>query len=674
MKRRTLRLIGIVLLVVAFTGYFAFSTFLFSPIEGRYGFDVSTLAPQDVDFFIAKADLSGDFDRDLTPSFVDDLAKTPFGERLFASSEWQSWRDSVGLGDLRERIKEELGKLPIQIDPLSVFGGRDLAIAGRTAGRGPKDARWAIYGRVNWMGKLGESLLKYPGLIGLSKSGFTIASEGGVKSLSGGGLRETIHLIRVRDVLVATNEREFATATLEFRDKKGEQSLGQSARYHDEIAARDRTDQDELEVLLRAKQVASWMGWPLDVPKASSRNELEAFLGRLFQAGLARELAGVVRFDGGVQADLSGSLLSEDMSPLQKRLYRGRDMDTHTRIEDAARRAPSDVGLFATLELDLGDMVETLLDSMEAAKVENLRTEILKPVLGHPTVASLAAEMDDTFDDRLMFQVSANRYTEIEQEIPNNGDPVLIWTLGLWVQDADRVRDIIAKLTRNPGRLGLRGASRENGSYEPGIYENEVSGGLRVYEYWSLLVPGTGHIATMQSGDVFLISNHYLELSRLAETFNGRSGRESLADRPDFVGLASSALNSSTFALWIDPSNLAEDLGRVLKSAAELKMFSNVDMAAEGVRIKKALLAERFPNERWGQLSTDVENQLNIAAGPEIQKFRSEFRSANLPTLHAKVDRMTGYLTGLRAGLAQLRLEPKNFQLALRLLTDWEAK
>ena len=668
LKRRTVRLIGIVLLVVVFTGYFAFSTFLFSPIEGRYGFDVSTLIPRDVDFFVAKANLAGDFESDLTPSFAADLAETELGAVLLESPEWQQWRDSAGLGDLKVRIAEELGKLPIQVDPLAIFGGRDLAIAGRTAGGGPADARWAIYGRANWMGKLGSSLLNYPGLIGLPKSGIEVASEDGVRSLSGGGLREPVHVVRVKDVLVATNEREFATAALGYEDNKGQDSLGQSARYHDEIAARDQTDQDELEVLVRSKEVAAWMGWPLNVPDANSLNWIEAFLGKLFQVGLAREMAGVMRFNSGLQADLSGSLLTEDMTPLQKRMYRGSDLDTRTLIEEAARRAPSDVGLFATLEMDLGDLVETLFASMEQALVENLRSEVFKPVLGHPTVESLAADLDDTFDDRLMFQVSSNRYATLEEEIPNNGDPVLVWTVALWVKDAQKVRDLLAKLTRNPGRLQLRGAPRSNGSYDPGVYENVVAGGLVVNEFWSMLVPGTGHIATMQGGDVFLISNHYQELSRLAKTLSGRDGAASLADRSEFLGLASSGLPSSTFSMWIDPAQVADDLRAVMKRQAELDVFSRVNMEAEGLRIRKALLAEQFPGEQWGQLSPEVENQINIAAGPLVQEFRDEFRKANLPMVYAEVERKVRYLEGLKAGFTQLRLEPKDFQLAIRVL------
>ena len=59
-KKRWLKILTVLLAVVSFVGYFTFSTLLFPPHEGRWGFDVASLIPRDVDFFAAKADLSGD--------------------------------------------------------------------------------------------------------------------------------------------------------------------------------------------------------------------------------------------------------------------------------------------------------------------------------------------------------------------------------------------------------------------------------------------------------------------------------------------------------------------------------------------------------------------------------------------------------------------------------------
>ncbi len=671
LKRRTFRILGLVLLVVAFTGYFAFSTFLFPPIEGRYAYDVSTLVPRDVDFFLAKANLAKDLDAFLEPRIASELAQSEVGKVFLESPEWHDLEAALDLASLRTRIRGELDKLPIRIDPLSVFGGRDLALAGNTAGSRPVDARWAVYGRVNWMAKLAFSLLDYPGLIGLEQQGFAVSGQGGRITLGSGGLREPLHLVRVRDVLVVANDERFALAAAEFKDNLGQDSLGQSARYHDEIGVRDRPDQDELEVLLRFSEVAKWLGWPTDFPKSTSLNPIEALLGRLFQFGLARELAGVARFDGGVAADLAGSLLAEDLSPLQKRFYRNQDLDTRELVDDIARWVPSDVGLFTILQMDFGDLVEVLFEALEPALVDNLRSEFLQPALGHATIGSFAAELDATFKDRVMLQVSHNRYTEIVEEIPSNGDPVPIWTIGLWIEDPERVRALIDKLTRNPGRLGLRGLPKGNGAYDPGIYQNEIAGGLRVYEFWSVAVPGTGHIATMQDARLFLISNHYRELSRLAETMNARSAAGSLSERPEFQGLASSALASSTFTAWLDPKQITDDLRQLQRRAAEDGLEASIDWSVERPRIEKQVLAEEFPGETWGQLSQEVSDQLQFKVAPRVEEFRAAFAKQNLGVLYGRIERRMRYLESIRAALVQLQLEPKDFELALRVLTDF---
>jgi glutamine synthetase len=57
LKSRLFRILFATLLLVLFAGYFAFSTFFFSPTESDFDADLSTLIPRQVDFYIAKADL-----------------------------------------------------------------------------------------------------------------------------------------------------------------------------------------------------------------------------------------------------------------------------------------------------------------------------------------------------------------------------------------------------------------------------------------------------------------------------------------------------------------------------------------------------------------------------------------------------------------------------------------
>ncbi|MEY2784352.1 MAG: hypothetical protein RL277_556, partial [Planctomycetota bacterium] len=58
-KSFLLRILLIVSGVLLFAGFFAFTTFFYSPFESDLEVDLAAVAPRDVDFFVARADLQG---------------------------------------------------------------------------------------------------------------------------------------------------------------------------------------------------------------------------------------------------------------------------------------------------------------------------------------------------------------------------------------------------------------------------------------------------------------------------------------------------------------------------------------------------------------------------------------------------------------------------------------
>ncbi len=60
--KKFLRILGILTVLLLLVGYFAFSTYFFSPFEGSLGTDVAGLVPRRVQFFAAKARLDTVFD------------------------------------------------------------------------------------------------------------------------------------------------------------------------------------------------------------------------------------------------------------------------------------------------------------------------------------------------------------------------------------------------------------------------------------------------------------------------------------------------------------------------------------------------------------------------------------------------------------------------------------
>jgi len=160
MKRRILKyfLIGLSLLVLG--ALWAFSTFFFNPFEDRYAFDLASLVPREVDFYVSKAELRRDFDPLPRPAFADEFLADERGQAFLELQSVAELLDGLELEETLAPLEESLAQLPVQADPLSIFGGTDVAVAGNFQGTTLEQANWAVYGRANWMGKLGIELVE----------------------------------------------------------------------------------------------------------------------------------------------------------------------------------------------------------------------------------------------------------------------------------------------------------------------------------------------------------------------------------------------------------------------------------------------------------------------------------------------------------------------------------
>lgn len=661
MRRRLIRILLIVLVVVSFVGYFAFSTFLFNPLEGGYGADLSTLVPRNVTFYVSKANLAGDFESDLTPRF----AATAAGQRLAGTPEFQGLVADMNLGDLQQEVAAQLEQLPISVDPLQLFGGRDLALAGYSEGSSIEQARWAAYGRISWSTKLAYALIG-KGAVDLGAQGISVTQADGLMSFSGGQLTQPLHTARLRDVLVVANDLELAKQASEFAARKGQDSLNQSATYHDEIETRVESG-EEAEVFLRYGTVADSMGWPKDWPSKASENVAERVLSNVFQLGSIRELRGVADFVGGVDVKLSGGIDSDQLDKTRERLHRRKKIDKRDLALEIARLAPADCGLFAVIEMSVGDLLRSVVDALEPALVGNLETEIITPIFGYTNITPFLADLEAALDDRIALIVRDDDYPRLAGDPPNNGRPVLAWTLVLWQDDAGLLEELRAKFAGNPQRLGLRGAPRESGGYDSGVYSNVVAGGTRVYEYWNELIDGTGHISTASIGDKFLISNHHKMIGSVVESLVS-SGSRSLADEAIYTNSVSDGLDASTLAVWLRPRFIETKLREQLRINAEEGLESRINWTVERPRIDREVLVREFGGAREQDLNDADRMRFNDLSDEAVADYRAQFRAQNLPALIQEGEGRLNWAAMAEAALLQLRLEKKGLELHAKLV------
>ncbi|QDU68680.1 hypothetical protein [Engelhardtia mirabilis] len=669
MKRRIIKIVGIAAAVLLFTGYFAFSTFVFSPFESDYEFDLATLVPRDVDYFSAKSDLEGEFSSFPKLDFMRRMERSERGQRILASPEWQARAQELGLDQWFTDLEQQLAALPIPVDPLAVVGGREMALAGYATADTFERSEWAAYLRTNWVGKLGVSMLDYPGLLGLDAQGLKVESNEDHTVISGGEIQGSLFVTRVRDVLVVSNASRLVVAARDLNARAGEDSLGQSASFHDNVTTNVR-DGDEVKFAIDYADVASRFGWPMDGPNATSPEAPTAFLGRMFQYSLMREMTGLIGFKRGLSIEIEGEFNSDSMTPLQRKVYRQRDADQQAMLDDVARFAPEDVGLFLYGEADLESLLGTYLSSIERAARSNLETEILRPVFGFDGVDAWVEDLATIFDDRFAFFMRENDYATLESDPPSDGLPTMAWTLVLWVENLEKLEAIRGKINGNQARFGIRGA--ESGS--AGVFVNEVDGGNSIFEYWAPLVPGTGHIASASDQDFLIVSNNFRMLGQVLATYYGtqygqsgeRSGR--LSDFGPFQGLVNAGLPSATVAVWINPRAIGAGLRAIERQKAEDNAFRDVDWTLERQRIEKSVLKERYPEEVWGALTPGVQEQIDPLVEEEIEVFRRQYRAQRVPALAGYAERMLDSIELIKYGLVQLRLELKDFQLEARLI------
>src|SRR5690349_20875779 len=284
MKSRLLRIAAIVLGVLLFAGFFAFSTFLYSPFEGALTEHVAALVPRDVDFFLGRAELGSAFGKFPHLALEEQLLRQPAWQAWAGSAEGKKLAADLKLEETLKELEAQAAQLPFGLQPQEVFGGQELVVAGYFKGRSLEQADWAVYGRTNWLGKLGAALLSYPKLLGLEKQGLKAVVGEGQVALSGGQLPREVFVGRVKDVVIVATKPELVKAAYDLRGAGFADSFYQSANYNDWIQHASRSSaRDEFELYVNTRKLLENLALSGPWPDPKSQDFAPALLGRLFQ-------------------------------------------------------------------------------------------------------------------------------------------------------------------------------------------------------------------------------------------------------------------------------------------------------------------------------------------------------------------------------------------------------
>ncbi len=672
LKSRLFRILLVVLLVVLFAGYFAFSTFFFSPTESDFDADLSTLVPRQVDFYVAKADLR------------DDIAPWPRlaeWNRIEATSAWAAFA-RFGLPEIDRQYAlsktyaelEQIPKAIRGIDPLDVFGGRHVTLTGFFKPGTLQDADWAVLGRVSWKGKLAVSLLRYPGLIKLEQQGIQADVADKLVKLTLPNFPRPLYVTRLRDVVAIGTSLELVSKVHALDDAGGQDSFGLGATYADNIQQAPRSpDRDDFELYVDWRRLSENLKLSGRYPDPDSQDFLPAFVGKLFQLGSVKSLAGIVGFRGGMQADLRAELSGELITPAQKKLYAGRGFERGAVKDDYAHLAQADASLFTLIQSGLGELLTEMFASAEPALRTNLE-DLLRSTGEFPDALSFIGEMNTLFKSRMALVVRPNDYKyDVSRDPPNDGRPIAAWCLAVWTMDPVKGRVRIDQLhqlvNRNQGRFGIEGLKPG----ESGVFRNVVAGGFEIWEFWNKFVPGTGHVATVIVGDMYWVSNSFKMLDDMIKTYHqGAPDNPRLSDVPEFTALLNSSPGSGNLVTWINPSSLAIIRRQFAKKAAEDQVLSHIDWKIERARLEERFIKEQFPGKRRGELDAATQKELDLFVDPEIDALDKRLRAEQIPAAMAGIEREIVYSEAVKCVLAVLSLDPKAITLSLRALVPLE--
>jgi hypothetical protein len=661
LKSRLLRYLLIGLLILVVVAYAVFSTLFFNPMESDLDADVAALVPRDVDFFVAKADLSKAFDPFPHLAVLDSLEQKPAWTSFVASPQGKKIAQDLQIEATLARLREAVAQIPLGIQPQEAFGGSDLAIAGYFQGADLSQADWAAYGRANWAGKLAAAALDHPKLVGLDSRGLVVEELEGCVAVSGAGIPRKVFVTRIQDVVIVATKADFPQKARALVAKGYEDSFFQSAAYYDWIQKPLRNaERDEVEFYIDTRKAIESFKLPKNWPDPKSTEFTTAMLGRIFQLGSLKDAIGVLGIDQGITLDLHAELSSEQITPEQERLYRTRGIDRESLLGESARLAPRDTALFVYLHAPVADFLNMMLASCEPALRQNLE-DALRNTGKYPNLAKLVAELDASLKDRAALILRPNDYPPDPEGPPHNDAPVPAIALVLWPKDVEPLNALRQLIGEQGSKFGLQGR-RPN---DPGFFKNQEAG-YETREYWSHLIDGTGIIVTANATDLTIVTNSLGMMGHLLKTYTQRSDKyPSLADDPRFHALVQSALPQANVIVWANPKTAAPILRNRAKRVAENSF--TLDGATERPRIEAKVLRESYGGRTKGELSTEQQVELDAKIDEEFRALRQRLKEEQVPALMADQERWITWMEAVSGALLVLALDPKSFDVSLRI-------
>lgn len=592
--RRLLRTVAITTGALAVFLLMFVAAFVFNPFEGTLP-ELRDVVPRDVNFYVRKTRLAGDFDGFPTPRFWDELRAAPGFAELERGRIGQQWQRS-GLdralqqaADALERVRgDSSGFLDVMRDVL----GTELIFAGyeqdysQQPPRPLAQPRWCCYARVTWRVKALLGLAGFGFVQGqLRQHGVELASEGDDLVVRLRDAAEPLYVRRHLDVLMVANHRGLIESSQRLIDgSRDEEPIGQMAAYTD--GAQQRIErwarvnaQDPVNVVEFVVEPNAFDGfrrfataWPDPQHKASMNERVLASFLNL--KGWLQVTGGIMFADGVLAATGQVGLNSKQHTPFQSSFYRAEQEPREKWLDPFLRMVPESACAAAALRMPAGEFLHAMFEALEDAEKELINDGMRRATFQGTQLNDMRDLIERTkvaFLPRTGFvfrkndpDMSRDDKGELMVPVANKSPmPQVAWVFWLRQPGGEAVAtELVNMLQTYYSTFGFKKVWHLKVPFGSGHLPEPVT------EFTRPSIPATGEIAMIVFREFFVVSNSGPLIRDILRTrHRNQTGVRSVRDLPEFGAFDRELPGELNGVVWLHGANLVPVLDDYLRFA-----------------------------------------------------------------------------------------------------------
>lgn len=500
-------------ILIALLGLFVVG-FVVNPFEGSLA-DMRGVVPRDVDFFLRKHNLAGDFAQDSFPEphFWRELAATDAWRQFQGgpiAAEFKRSDISRVIADMREAVRQVKEQSKGFLDPVTDLLGKELIVAGKFKNGRVDATEWCAYLRVSTSVIAACNLARYGFVQDMAKNrGAALRSDGDLLVFDQGA-GKSVWFTRYRDCVIAGNVKELVERSWKLANQPDGEALGRSADYVDGVEARiteweKRTrvaQANAVEVYLRPDQADQVLKIADKWPNENAQDDMnERVLAKFLNLKGWRFLTGGLIFE-----DKSLSLLAKiDLdhnkhTPFQRDFFKIEAQDRGQWLDPFLTLVPSDACAFAAMRMPVGEFLRDMFRALEPAMRDTLNDAARKTGKYSGGVPELIDRIADAFLPRTGFVFRKN---VPDKDIPvaePTPVPQIAWVF--WTKDTPALKaplkEFIETLYQHAENFRLK-------AYQLSMTNDRK--GDAAGEFANPQIPGTGEFALILFDRFFIISN-----------------------------------------------------------------------------------------------------------------------------------------------------------------------